>query len=163
MLTWKIPCLDESRGERRAAQADLPEHLCWHNMHFVHEQQAPFPAANLVHHPGAFLAALATERNHGVGGDCHPTHPSQPLLLIRCEPACQSFHFIVRNNALDRVWYEPCWLPQKFVCELAPNTSKLYQQTYQQTSTGRVMGLGKTYGQRLVQLGTRCIVLGTGA
>ena len=55
-------------------------------MHFVHEQQAPLSAADLVHHTRALLAALTAEGNHGVGGDGHPTHPCQPLLLIRCEP-----------------------------------------------------------------------------
>lgn len=51
-------------------------------MHFIHEQQAPLPAPDLVHHPSALLAALAAEGNHGVGGDGHPTHACQALLLI---------------------------------------------------------------------------------
>ena len=51
-------------------------------MHFVHEQQAPLAAPDLVHHSRALLAALATEGNHGVGGDGHTTHACQPLLLV---------------------------------------------------------------------------------
>ena len=65
----------------------LPEHLCRDDVHFVHEQQAPLPAANLVHDACAFLTALATKGDHGVGGDAHPAHSRQALLLIRCEPA----------------------------------------------------------------------------
>ena len=51
-------------------------------MHFVHEQQAPFPAADLVHHLGALLTPLPAEGNHGVGGDGHSACPCQPFLLI---------------------------------------------------------------------------------
>ena len=67
--------------------AYLPEHLCRDDVHFVHKQQTPLPAANLVHHTRTLLTARATESNHGVGGDGHPAFSSQPLLLIRREPA----------------------------------------------------------------------------
>ena len=51
-------------------------------MHFIHEQQAPLSAADLVHHFGALLAPLAAEGNHGVSGDGHATCACQALLLV---------------------------------------------------------------------------------
>lgn len=51
-------------------------------MHFIHEQQPPFPAADLVHHFCTLLTPLPAEGNHGVCGNGHSTGACQALLLV---------------------------------------------------------------------------------
>ncbi len=58
-------------------------------MNLVQEDQAPFPAGNLLHHFGSLFTPAACVCNHGVCGNADTAAPHKGLLVLRCEPAHQ--------------------------------------------------------------------------
>lgn len=56
---------------------DFAEHVCWDNVYFIEQDEAPFARSQKIHHLFGFVGAVGGVGDHRIGGHYNSTRASE--------------------------------------------------------------------------------------